>query len=410
MPKVLPLHPTGARGDTLTSPRRAPGRTVAWTNRHHGLVDIGSGLLMFAGLLLVAADTALVGRVALGSIFGVTLAIRNRFPRVAYIGAGLPFVIWSHPSVFSFGNIPLVLTGYALASRTPLRPWLIGLSTTAIASLGLVAQSIGSINEIAGGLLLNALLGFLPIGLAKIQRQSRELAAELELRNTELERLKQVEVQQAVSEERNRIARDLHDVVAHHVSAIALQSNGAAQLVREPLSPDSALPVREALKFIAASSADAMTAMRAMVGALRANEDRAPLSSQPSLFEIDTLLMQARLLGVSVNKTTSGDFARIALTVQLVAYRLIQESLTNVAKHSTATTISVDLSIQGNALKVTVSDDGTVKSLERDPHNRFGLIGMHERVQLLGGDLTFGPLVPFGWQVAATIPLEPRDQ
>ncbi len=302
-------------------------------------------------------------------------------PLVAYLLAMLPYLVWADISIFDLGDIALVLTGYAL-------------------------------------------IGFVPVGLAKVQRQSLNQASELALRNAELERLRAIEVDQAVSAERNRIARDLHDVVAHHISAIALRASGAARLTSTTTSTSisdteqqtiARQAVWEALDVIKSSSTDALTAMRAMVGALRAPDDRAPLGSQPSLGELDSLVDQAQCNGFSVDLRTTGNAESLAPTLQVCLYRLIQESLTNVTKHSNAQHVNITIELNHSRVELSVSDDGhPTKSSQVDLSSQnqtgYGILGMKERVALLGGELVAGPGRQGGWQggwqVKATLAIQ----
>ncbi len=383
--------------------RRLPVRVV---EHRQVVIDVASGLLIFAGLLLSTASSPISStptRFGLAVLYGITMSLRNRLPLLSFLLASVPFFFFAGETSKTFGNLPLLLTAYSLAARGAIASWIIGVVTAVVLSTELWADPPSSPGQAAGSVILNVLLGFVPIGLANVQRRYRHLSVELAWRNEELERLKGIEVTQAVLAERNRIARDLHDVVAHHISAVSLRATGAAHVMG---TEDSDSMVREALAFIRSSSTDALTAMRAMVGALRADGESPPLgSSQPSIAEIDTLIDQSRLLGLTVHRNTSGDLGALSPTIQMCAYRLVQESLTNVAKHADAGVVEVELLAEADNLRVSVTDDGRSQHLNGDRPEGFGIAGMRERVEFLGGLLTAGPAVGIGWRVAALIPL-----
>lgn len=201
----------------------------------------------------------------------------------------------------------------------------------------------------------------------------------------------------AVLHEREQLARELHDTVAHHVSAIAIRAQAGQTLART--NPNA--PV-EALQVIEEEASKTLAEMRFMVGALRRGEEPG-LTPLPGVADIERL---ARDIGEGpeTKVAISGDVDGIAPAVDAAIYRLVQESITNALRHARhATTIEVTVSIDSRLVRVTVNDDGEPRHTAI-PERGFGLIGMSERVKLLGGSLTTGPGPERGWEVSAVLP------
>jgi signal transduction histidine kinase len=226
------------------------------------------------------------------------------------------------------------------------------------------------------------------------ERQRLELLAE---RREDAER-------QAVADERVRIARDLHDVVAHHVSVIAVQAEAAQEVLAT--RPDRA---EKAMASVADTARAALGELRRLLGGLRADGDLAP---QPDLAALDTLADTVRQTGLAVTVRVDDEAEGIGGLVGVTAYRVVQEALTNVLKHAEARHAQVTVARKGDALVVTVSDDGRGDAREaRDARGGepggLGLAGMRERVRILGGDLsTGGTIEGAGFTVRARLPLE----
>lgn len=202
---------------------------------------------------------------------------------------------------------------------------------------------------------------------------------------------------QAVLREREQLARELHDTVAHHVSAIAIR----AQAGRTLAGTNPNAPV-EALQVIEEEASKTLAEMRAMVGALRRGEEP-ELTPMPGVADIERL---ARDIGEGpeTKVAISGDVDGIAPAVGAAIYRLVQESITNAHRHARhATTIEVTVTIDSRLVRVTVRDDGEPRHTAI-PERGFGLIGMSERVKLLGGSLAMGPGPERGWAVSAVLP------
>ncbi len=207
-------------------------------------------------------------------------------------------------------------------------------------------------------------------------------------------------VSQAKSQERERLARDLHDSVAHHISAIAVRAQ-AGQAV-SATDPDAAT---DALRVIEAEARTTLAEMRSLVGSLR-TDDPALYAPNPGLAEITGLATANGVVPVSVS--ISGDTDSVPETVGTATYRIAQESVTNAHRHARhASRVEVDVAVESGAVAITVADDGA-SSPERTDETGFGLAGMTERAALLGGTLKAGPRTEGGWTVQARLPFEPR--
>jgi signal transduction histidine kinase len=255
-------------------------------------------------------------------------------------------------------------------------------------------------------------------------RVRRAYIAELEARAEQLERQQATEAQRAVDGERTRIARELHDVVAHHVSVIAVQA-GAARMVADQRAapPGRGMPRSmsdDMLASIESTARQALGELRRLLGVLRKEDGSAELAPQPGLHQLDLLVAQLRDSGVAVELSVDGSVPdSLPPGVDLTAYRIIQEALTNVLKHSGGAPTRVGVRVDGEDLELRVTDAGPGVSaigagaVEELGHGGHGLIGMGERVALFGGRFRSGPGRFGGFEVEARIPLggsgtEPR--
>ncbi|HEX7744545.1 MAG TPA: sensor histidine kinase [Micromonosporaceae bacterium] len=266
---------------------------------------------------------------------------------------------------------------------------------TAMALATAAGSTVGSlVHDATSGLplwLLATLVVLLASALARLQ------AARAEAQR----RQRDVEQRQAVTGERLRIARDLHDLVGHGLSTVAVQS-GAARTALQAGDPTTAL---RALGEVEAATRAALAEMRQMLGVLRHGEQ--PDAPAPGLDGIDPLADAARAAGHRVTVTMSGALDAVPPAAALCAYRVVQEALTNVVRHAPRAAVDVSLAASGRLLTVEVTDDGTGGASAVDPHRpRYGLAGMRERVAAAGGTVDAGRRSGVvGWRVAARLPL-----
>jgi signal transduction histidine kinase len=235
------------------------------------------------------------------------------------------------------------------------------------------------------------IVGFAYSGTARQAEEARERAARAE-------RDREERAERAVADERARIARELHDVVGHSVSVMTVQ----ASAVRRLLKPEQERE-REALLVVERTGREALAEMRRMVGVLRRPEEGPALAPQPSLEYLDRLVEQAREAGLPVELTVEGEAVKLPAGVDLTAYRLVQEGLTNAIKHARASRAEVLVRYADGQVEVSVSDNGSGDG--GGDSGGHGLVGMRERVTVYGGDLEAGPRPEGGFQLRARLPV-----
>jgi signal transduction histidine kinase len=233
----------------------------------------------------------------------------------------------------------------------------------------------------------------------EVRRRRIELR-ELRAHAVELERDREEKLRIAAAEERTRIARELHDVVAHSVSLIVVQVQAAQRVLvgDEPAA-------RELLDSIESTGRQALIELRRLLGLLREFDEQRSLAPQPSLRYLDDLLTQVREAGLPVELVVEGAPRALPQGVDLSAYRIVQEGLTNALKHSGAAHARVLVRYTPAELELEVSDDGRGRSNGMANGSGHGLVGMHERVSLYGGELETGSSRDGGYVVHARLPL-----
>ena len=339
------------------------------------------------------------GAVSYLATFALTLPLawRSRYPfAVAVIASGTAVVEVAvggyHNSVVSLA-VWLILP-YSLGAHETRTPRLLaGCAATAVAGLW-VAVDQGPVtlwNVIAVvGLLAASLLAGLWVRQMRLRAQTLErLAAQLEHERDERAR-------SAVAEERARIARELHDEVAHAMSVIAVQADAA----EGALAHDPAL-VRSPLLAIRETARGALTDMRRVLGALRGDE-QVELAPEPGLARIGGLIEQARTAGIEVELRTEGEPTPLPPALDVAAYRVVQEGLTNVRKHAGARHVEIAIRYGRDSIGVAVADDGDASG--GGGGSGRGLAGVRERVALLGGEFVAGPRAG-GWALSVTLPI-----
>ncbi|MGW2085094.1 sensor histidine kinase [Streptomyces sp. NPDC001880] len=243
----------------------------------------------------------------------------------------------------------------------------------------------------------------LPAAIGDGVRSRRAYVVAVEERAEHAERTREQEARQRVAAERVRIARELHDIVAHHIALINAQAGVAVHLVDQ--RPEQILT---ALEDIRDTSSSALDELRVTVGLLRQSDDPvAPRDPMPGLAQVPALLASFERTGLAVSHTRCGDAEPLEPAVDLAAYRIVQESLTNVRKHAGADHARLCLHYHQERLTITVEDDGSAGPHRPRPGAGHGLIGMRERAATLGGRLHAGPRPEGGFTVTAELPLRP---
>ncbi|MGH2445205.1 MAG: sensor histidine kinase, partial [Candidatus Limnocylindria bacterium] len=246
--------------------------------------------------------------------------------------------------------------------------------------------------------------------LGEVSRSRRRYLEQVEQRAIDAERTREEEALRRAGEERMRIARELHDVLAHNISTINVQAGVAAHLLDR--QPEQA---REALVAINEASREALRELRATLGLLRGVDEEDPRSPAPGLARLDDLVENLRGTGVEVAVEMTGEATGeagptplpLAPATDLAAYRIIQESLTNVGRHARAARVVITLDYQPETLVITVDDDGAGPPGGAPSYGN-GLTGMRERAVAAGGELEAGPGPRGGFRVRARLPVEGR--
>jgi signal transduction histidine kinase len=250
-------------------------------------------------------------------------------------------------------------------------------------------------------LLFNLVELSLPLLLGTAIRRVRERQRELADQTVELQVEREENARQAVFAERVRIARELHDVVAHHVSVIGVQAAGARRVMER--QPGRAA---EAMSAIEASSRQAVVELHRLLGFLRRAGEGDDLAPQPGLAQLGDLVAEAAKADLRVHLTIEGEARLLSPTIEVSAYRIVQEALTNTRKHAGAAAAFVRICYGTTALDIEVLDDGAGWTEEASSGRAgHGLIGMRERAALHGGHLRAGPRPEGGFGVHATFPL-----
>ncbi len=374
----------------------------AWLRRHPILVD--SALAAVLGLFsLGVMISSPWPQVPVALLMIVPVAFRRRAPVLAFgiaVVGGIWQVAINRPVPSDLAVLVLVYTVAAYRPRRDSVPaLLVCLGGSAIAVL--VWAPVRGVDLIWRLIFAAVLFGGSALSawvLGDSMRYRRGYYAALEDRAARLEAERHAQAKVAAAAERARIARELHDVVAHHVSVMVVQADGAGYALRS--DPDRA---EAALAAIACTGRQALTEMRRLLGVLRSADDQAQLAPQPGLGELRELLDQARQAGLEVSYTVSGAPRELSEGAELAAYRVVQESLTNTRKHAgRGATAAVMLRYEPDSLVVEVTDDGLTTG--SDGAAGHGLAGMRERLALYGGTVQAGPLVRGGFGVVARLP------
>jgi signal transduction histidine kinase len=350
----------------------------------------------------LAGATAWNAPILLGTV--AALAWRRRSTGLAIIAgyalALIPSLFVAH-TIFYFGTlIPLLLLTYTGARRLPARRLALSLLGPALL---LAVVPIHQPNFDAGDYVFWLTLSAIAVGLGLLVRRVDQHRTALAATLAEQVRDQDAREQGLLLDERSRIARELHDVVAHAVSVMVVQA-GAARLA-VGLDDDEA---RAGMLAVESTGRDALVDLRRLLGVLRPDTDDTAVSPVPGLAMLDELVSRMQAAGLTISVLTTGPATPLPAGLDLSVYRIVQEALTNTLKHAGPTNVQISLQY-GDALTVEVIDAGPPPSMARrrcDPGH--GLIGMRERAAIFGGSFTAGPQGT-GWRVRATMP-RPANQ
>lgn len=392
----------------------AAARLVAWVRSWPAIVQDGSVAVIVMAMhfvLLWSTDVdALIGtygleRVdALGYLLlvlqGLPILTRRRYPLASFAVTGVAIVALA---VIGYAappnNVGLIVTIYSVVVYRSLRA---GVFAVVVAILGAqVVYEVYPVGVSVAERSVDLLIFGIALAMGDGTRNRMAVAAEQQARLDALAREQDRLAEEAVRDERARIARELHDLVAHSMSVVAVQAGVGHHLIDQ--RPEQA---KEALATIERTSREALTEMRRMLGVLRSDgEHHGPeLAPQPGLAGLDALCDQVRDAGVDLEVEVRGHVRPLPSGVDLSAYRIVQEALTNVIKHAGPARAHVLIEYGPDRLELRVEDDGRGLSAIEPDHRGYGILGMRERAVVVGGELRTGPRPGGGYKVTAVLP------
>ncbi|WP_369170836.1 sensor histidine kinase [Streptomyces sp. R28] len=412
-------RPRGGAGTAPLGPeRRYTDRIEGFADRHPLVIDVVLVMALMGCaslgtmLTLPGADppdqdktaTALLG------VSCLALLKHRTHPRVAVVVSAVGGV-----TVIALGYLltplllaPLMAALYWLATLADRRTIRVYGITTLVAVI--VAAAISdSMDHVS---LLLRTIGplfwlLLPLAAGNMTRLRRAYLAAVQARAEHAERTREEEARLRVTEERMRIARELHDVVAHHLALANAQAGTAAHLAL-----DNPPQTKQILTDLTGTTSSALRELKATLGLLRQNDDpdSAPMEPSPGLARLPELVSACGSAGLKVSVTTEGEPQALSPGVDLTAFRIVQEALTNVTKHAAAEAAHVRLEYSGSRLMITVSNDGPAAPTapEALQSRGFGVMGMRERARSIGGELCAGHRPEGGFEVSTALPLHPH--
>ena len=351
-----------------------------------GVLTLGLELEAWLG---GAASRERLPAALLGATVTAAVAVRRLYPASVGLTAGfvaaLISAVWGPPSLVCWG-IAWICCMYGLAVWATQRHFAFGMAAITLATVASAAGPVSLPNALQFGVITLVVMVLVRrvvgdrVRRAQLAERERDLAA-----------------REAVVQERARIARELHDAIAHNVSMMVVQAGAE----RRVLDGDNG-STREVLQTIERIGRGALTEMRRLVGMLRSDADD-PLAPQPGLDDLPALVGQVREAGLPVELYVDGERRELAVGIELSAYRIVQEALTNVVKHADVPASRVRIAYEERVLSIEVTDDGRARPVPDGAGH--GLLGMRERVNLYGGQLQAGPLPGRGFRVLARLPL-----
>ncbi|MFE9243712.1 sensor histidine kinase [Nocardiopsis sp. NPDC006938] len=392
------------------------GRVQHWLRRHEMLVDtisVAPFLLLCAGAILgyAGADPGHLSvppHLVTAFALLIPLAWRRTFPVAVFTVVAVVAAVQLGLGVgLIAADFAVVVAMYTVAARCQ---WLWTLTALGIVEVGLLLAIARSPHADWGDWDAFATYTFLILlfwvtGL--YMKVRRRYILGLEERARWLERERDTQAQTAVAEERARIAREMHDVVAHSLSVMVIQADGATYAI-----DDDPARAKGALETIATTGRSALAEVRGILGVLRESEEE--YTPQPGIRQLDQVIGQMRGAGLPVEFTAEGQQRRLSAGVELAAYRVIQEALTNTLKHAGpgVSRVQVRVHYGADALELRILDDGWGAAAPGAAGNSrgHGLIGMRERVSVYRGSVRTGPHTGGGFEVVASLPLRPSTR
>jgi signal transduction histidine kinase len=396
-------------------PAPAPGRIetfyrdiAASISRHASVADTALAVALAACIVpqlvhLARNEPGLVGETLVLSALLVTPLIwRRRFPLSAFACVAVVALAQWALNVRLTADVTLLVYLYTVASRYPMRA---GVLAAAVVEAGTLMAAIRwpltGLSWIETFILFSGpVMASLLLGVSV--RHWRNSFSALTERARQLERERDQQARIAAAAERTRIAREMHDVVAHSLSVMVTLSKAAA--LKQAAEPERA---NAAMRQVAATGHQALDEMRRLLGVLRTEDDPKSRQPQPGTAQIDGLFDQVRATGLAAELTVTGTPADLPPGAGLTVYRIVQEALTNTLKHAAGPTgVSVAIAYRPDSVTVDVRDDGARGQVPREARtDGHGLTGMRERAAVYGGAVSAGPAPAGGWHIHAHLPM-----
>jgi signal transduction histidine kinase len=324
----------------------------------------------------------------------VPYVARRRAPLAVFFISAIAVVVLTALD-YAEGTLPLVVLfgAYTVGAHRPVRDALIAGGSVVVMLLIVFANDDSGFG--AADLAANLAM-FTSAILIGWNLQSRRL------RLAALEKGHEKAARAAAADERLRLAQELHDVVAHSLGVIAVQAGVGLHVIDD--QPDEA---KRALENISTTSRNSLAEIRRLLSVVRDREDAPDYTPAPTLAELPRLVRDLEGLGLDVELRVDGDVSNLPPGVELAAYRIVQEALTNALRHAAASSVSVRIERDGDEVEIVVTDDGVGAVTSTAPSGGHGLVGMRERAACYDGDLEAGPLAEGGWRVATRLHIEP---
>jgi signal transduction histidine kinase len=391
-------------------------RIVGWARRlrtilrqHPVAADTASALMLF--VLTAPRDRLEHPPQSLQWVLSIALVLplvfRRRAPMVVFaVLAAIALVQWQLHRLVG-ADLAVLIAFYTVAAHAPRRNVLIAAAVLELGAIMAAIRFAPGDKKLEGWVLISGMIVVAGVIGTNLRTRRAYLAA-LEDRADRLERDRDQQAQLAVSAERARIAREMHDIVAHNISVMIALADGAGFTNRR--DPDRA---EEIMGKVSETGRQALDEMRRLLGVLREGTPEPELAPLPGFLDLDDLVGKVRTAGLPARLTTSGQRFPMPPTAQLTVYRLVQEALTNTLKHAEASTAHVRLSYRdGHILEVEITDNGMApgEHLVRDGSGGHGIAGMRERAAMFGGLVEAGPLPAGGWRVHTQLRVNGADR
>ena len=366
----------------------------------------------------VPGDVSPLVHAALVALQAVLLVFRRRAPIIVFAGAVLldAVILATSAGELGVGSLGVILAAYAMARRGPRNPALTALALGALVTTGVGASALflGSRESVLVLILTViarvALQYVAPAAVAEYVRGRERLADALQEQARMAEHERRERAEREVRAEREALARELHDIAGHHLSGIIVSAQAATALTRSDLER-----AREMMQTVQDDARIALADLRRTVGLLRSDDDTpsgAP-SPVPTIAGIGALVHAARERGQRVSLTTVGDARPVGALAETTAYRMVQESLANAARHAPGAACAVTVRFGADAVQITVANEPSAEGRTRETTERsgvgYGLSGMAERAGLIGAHLSAGPDDGGGWTNRLSIPFDGRS-